>query len=138
MNAAIEDSERALFDFTTAYSEGTLGLMDPDDAADLAHRASASVHVAANAFGTDVLEGDTPDALMSRMLNVYAGAVAEAGQRADLDDAEQKESSLRLRTHSVMKSVLGLSDDDVRRMNFDRANGDDSPWLKAEQQFVFG
>lgn len=138
MNAAVEDAERALFDFTAAYSDGTLGSMDADDVTELARRASSSVHVAANAFGAKATEGDTPDALMSRMLGVYADAVAERNQHDDIEDVEIRKNSMRERTRQAMKSVLGLSDTDVERMDFDRANGDSSPWLMAEQQFVFG
>ena len=138
VSAAVDDVERAVFDFASAYSDGTLGLIDPSDAADLTKAASGSVKVAANAFGVDAQEGDTPDALMDRMLNVYAGAAADEMVRSwDEDDAALATAS-RKRTRDVMQMKLGLSDADIARMDFDRDNGDWSPWLLAQERFVFG
>ena len=138
ISAAVEDNERAVFDFASAYSDGTLGLLEPSEAADLARRASESVKVASNAFGVDAQEGDTPDALMGRMLGVYAAAAADVAAEQDRADQDELEASMRARTRSAIRSYLGLTDADLGRMDFDMANGDPSPWLLAKERYVFG
>lgn len=138
VSTAVEDSERALFDFTAAFSGGTLGDMDPGQAAELIRHASESVRVAENAFGVAENPEDTPDALASRMFGVYADASA-ARLIDDGIAAEQGfESRRRARSRAVVRSVLGISADDEARMDFDRENGDWSPWLEAHERFVFG
>lgn len=138
VSAAVEDNERAVFDFASAYADGTLGTLEPSEAAALARRASESVKIAANAFGVDAQEGDTPDALMSRMLGVYAVAAADVAAERDHADQEWIEASMRARTRAAIKASLGLSDATIGRMDFDMANGDPSPWLLAKERYVFG
>ena len=138
VSAAVEDVERAVFDFASAFADGSLGSVAPADAVELARRASASVKVAANAFGVDAQDGDTPDALMDRMLGVYAAE--RASEMLSMWDEEDsaKSASMRDRRRSVIEASLGLTDSDVARMDFDRDNGDWSPWLLAQERFVFG
>lgn len=138
VSAAVEDGERAVFDFASAFVDGSLGSVAPADAVELARRASASVKVAANAFGVDAQDGDTPDALMDRMLGVYAAERASE-MLSMWDEADSaKSASMRDRRRSVIQASLGLTDSDVARMDFDRDNGDWSPWLLAQERFVFG
>ena len=138
VSAAVEDNERAVFDFASAYSDGTLGRLDAADVAALARQASSSVKVAANAFGVDAQEGDTPDALMGRMLGVYAAESAAAGVEDAMYGVEERKARFHENNRAVVRSALGLSDVDVTRMDFDAANGDMSPWLLANERFVFG
>lgn len=138
VSAAVEDNERAVFGFTSAYSDGTLGRLDAADVASLARRASSSVKVAANAFGVDAQEGDTPDALMGRMLGVYAAESAAAGVEDAMYGVEERKARFHENNRAVVRSALGLSDVEVTRMDFDAANGDMSPWLLANERFVFG
>lgn len=136
IGAAVDDTERALFDFTSAFADGTLGDMDADAASDLTRRASESVHVAANAFGVDA--GDlTPDGLRDRMDDVYAGAFVSNMMRRELATAGAREAARFAGIRSDMASVLGLSDADIERMDFDEENGDPSAWLRAKERFVF-
>ena len=129
ISVAVEDNERAVFDFASAFADGMLGRVDAADAVALARRASSSVRVAANAFGVDAQEGDTPDALMGRMLGVYAAESAAV---------EERKTRFHENNRAAVRSALGLSDVEVARMDFDAANGDMSPWLLANERFVFG
>lgn len=138
VSAATEDAERAVFDFASAFADGTLGRLDAADAVALARRASSSVKVAANAFGVDAQEGDTPDALMGRMLGVYAAESAAAGVEDAVYGVEERKANFHENNRAAVRSALGLSDVDVARMDFDAANGDTSPWLLANERFVFG
>ena len=138
VSAAVEDNERAVFDFASAFTDGTLGRLDAADVAALARRASSSVKVAANAFGVDAQEDDTPDALMGRMLGVYAVESAAAGVEDAMYGVEERKARFHENNRTVVRSALGLSDVEVTRMDFDAANGDMSPWLLANERFVFG
>ena len=138
VSAATEDAERAVFDFASAFADGTLGWLDAADAVALARRASSSVKVAANAFGVDAPEGDTPDALMGRMLGVYAAESAAAGVEDAVYGVEERKANFHENNRAAVRSALGLSDVEVARMDFDAANGDVSPWLLANERFVFG
>ena len=104
----------------------------------LARRASSSVKVAANAFGVDAQDGDTPDALMGRMLGVYAAESAVADVEDAVYGVEERKARFHENNRAVVRSALGLSDAEVARMDFDAANGDMSPWLLANERFVFG
>lgn len=136
-DAAIEGSERALFDFTAAYADGTLGDIDVTEASDLVRRASEDVNVAANAFGADA-KGMTPEALRERMDGVYAEAFVSNSLRREQENAGRREAERFAGIRSDMAAVLGLTDSDVERMDFDAANGDRSGWLRAKERFVFG
>lgn len=138
VSAATEDAERAVFDFASAFADGTLGRANAADAAALARRASSSVKVAANAFGVDAQEGDTPDALMGRMLGVYAAESAVADVEDAMYGVEERKARFHENNRAAVRSALGLSDAEVARMDFDAANGDRSPWLLANERFVFG
>lgn len=138
VSAAVEDNERAVFGFASAYSDGTLGRLDAADVAALARRASSSVKVAANAFGVDAQEGDTPDALMGRMLGVYAAESAAAGVEDAMYGVGERKARFHENNRVAVRSALGLPDVEVTRMDFDAANGDMSPWLLANERFVFG
>ena len=138
VSAATEDAERAVFDFASAFADGTLGRLDAADAVALARRASSSVKVAANAFGVDAQEGDTPDALMGRMLGVYAAESAAAGIEDAVYGVEERKANFHENNRAAVRSALGLSDVEVARMDFDAANGDESPWMLANERFVFG
>ena len=138
VSAATEDAERAVFDFASAFADGTLGGIDAAGAVAVARRASSSVKVAANAFGVDAQEGDTPDALMGRMLGVYAAESAAAGVEDAVHGVEERKANFHENNRAAVRSALGLSDVEVARMDFDAANGDVSPWLLANERFVFG
>lgn len=138
VSAAVEDNERAVFDFASAFTDGTLGRLDAADVAALARRASSSVKIAANAFGVDAQEDDTPDALMGRMLGVYAAESAAAGVEDAMYGVEERKARFHENNRAAVRSTLGLSDVEVTRMDFDAANGDMSPWLLANERFVFG
>lgn len=138
IQSAVADAEGALMAFTGACAFGSLGELGIGEALDLTSRASASVKVAANAFGEDASPDDTPDDLQGRMMGVYVDQLVRSSFLRAHETADSEQRDFYDRRRSAMAASLGLSDDDVAMLDFDEENGDPSPWLKMKEEFTFG
>lgn len=136
--AIVDETEQAIAEFSALYEAGELGSLDFDDATELIDTASRSTVIAANAFGEEPdLEHDSPELLRERLTDAFTREYIIA----DIESLQaEREAELARRNQAHRDSViygLGVSDDDLARLDFDAENGDTSPWLALEAKYMF-
>lgn len=135
--ASVMDAESALQESASRMADGSFFRMPRSEAFRLADRATQSSIVAANAFGEDLLPGETPDVLRSRMMSAYDTMLFHRSADTASKYSELADAAMRDCTMNAIIGTLGIAPDKVNELYSAEESGDPSAWQSEREQFYY-